>query len=84
MNLVDDRKLIAQRGWEVSDLMLTIEYEDRPSFLRALFLMLKSCKEYEKPLLIIDSIEAVEKSIDSPIVEDLIKISERKLISIYF
>ncbi|MDI3502106.1 MAG: gas vesicle operon resressor [Archaeoglobi archaeon] len=54
----------------------SIKYEDRPSFIKALLELVKSAERDSKPLVVIDSIEAVENVVKAPLVEDLVKISE--------
>jgi len=75
MSLVNGRgRMIGGKG--VHELILSIKYEDRPSFIKSLLELVKSAEKDSKPLLVIDSIEAVERIVKAPLVEDLIKISE--------
>jgi len=58
---------------QTSSLVLSMKYYDGPSFLRTLLYV---AKDYENPLVIVDSIEAIEKITKTNIVEELCRISE--------
>jgi len=74
MNIVDARRTLIERGEDyLSSMILAMKYEDKPSFIRALISLIRDVKN---PILIIDSIEAVEKVIKAPVFEELVSISE--------
>jgi len=54
-------------------MVLAMKYEDKPTFLRSLISLLKNV---DNPIVVIDSIEAVEKVIKAPVFEELVSISE--------
>ncbi|MBC7109544.1 MAG: hypothetical protein H5T46_00785 [Archaeoglobi archaeon] len=74
-SIVDARRRLGERD-KISELVISIKYEDRPSFIRALFEFIEMVKDGRKALMIIDSIDAVEKILGAPVKEDLMRILE--------
>jgi|Deesub1362A_J573_1020465.scaffolds.fasta_scaffold05430_1 KaiC/GvpD/RAD55 family RecA-like ATPase len=65
----------------LSSMILTMRYYDGPSFLRNLLYIAKDC---EKPFVIVDSVEAIEKTTKTPVVEELCRISENLEMGLIF
>ncbi|MBC7114295.1 MAG: AAA family ATPase [Archaeoglobi archaeon] len=74
-NIVDARKRFQKRD-KISELVISIKYEDRPSFIKALFELIEATEDRRKVLMIIDSIDAVEKIVGTSVKDDLVRILE--------
>lgn len=73
MTFVDARRSFIETEDVLSSLVLSLKYEDKSSLIRALISLIRDVRN---PVLIIDSIEAVEKVIKVSVFEELVSISE--------
>jgi len=69
LSMVDATKRIFERAEDdVSSIIFSMKYDDKPTFLRALLTLLRDA---ENPLVVIDSLEAVQEYIGREILRDL-------------
>ncbi len=79
--ITDETGKIVDRGDDLSSLVLSMKYGDRPSFLRSLLTLLRNTTN---PLVVIDSLEAVQECIEMEILRDLLEISSELDIRMIF
>ncbi|MBC7109672.1 MAG: AAA family ATPase [Archaeoglobi archaeon] len=73
ISLVDATMRRFSKSDEISDFLLSVRYEDKPAFIRALVSLLR---DSENPLVIIDSVEAIQESLGREILSDLLELSD--------
>ncbi|MBC7110067.1 MAG: hypothetical protein H5T46_03530, partial [Archaeoglobi archaeon] len=66
------RKFKRKEEDKISSILLSVKYEDRPTLLRSLATLLRDAKN---PLVVIDSVEAIQESLGREIFRDLLEMS---------
>jgi len=72
LKIVDATRKIFEREENISSLIFSMKYEDKPSFLKSLLSLMRGA---ENPLVVIDSLEAVQEYIGKEILRDLLEAS---------